>query len=88
MVTEPPAIEFPCEYPIKVIADNDPGIRDLVMGVVGEHVEEWLHESVSVRNSRAGNYCSVRVSIIATGEGQLRALHQALLNQRPVRLVL
>lgn len=87
-MSERPAIEFPCEYPIKVIADNDPGIRDLVLGIVGEHVTEWVHESVSVRNSRAGNYCSVRVSIIATGEGQLRALHQALVNQPPVRLVL
>ena len=87
-MTDTTKIEFPCEYPIKVIADNHPAIREAVLTIVGEHAPEIVPDSVSVKNSRAANYCSVRVTIIATGEGQLRAMHQALLRHSHVRMVL
>jgi putative lipoic acid-binding regulatory protein len=41
-----------------------------------------------LRDSRAGKYCSVRLSITATGEPQLRALHRALLEEPLVKLVI
>lgn len=87
-MTESPKIEFPCEYPIKVIAENHPSIRDIVLKIVSEHAPDLVEESVSVKNSRAGTYCSVRVTIIAKGERQLKAMHQALLKESLVRLVL
>jgi uncharacterized protein len=48
-------------------------------------VRQW---SVSVQQSRRGTYCSVRVTIVATGEPQLQALHAALMAQPAVRMVL
>jgi putative lipoic acid-binding regulatory protein len=87
-VTDAPKIQFPCEYPIKVIADNHPSIRDTVLKIVAAHAPDIVEDSVSVKNSRAANYCSVRVTIVATGEGQLMAMHQALLQHSHVRLVL
>ncbi len=87
-MTDTPKIEFPCEYPIKVIAENHPLIRDIVLGIVADHASELLKGSISVKNSREGTYCSVRVSFVATGEPQLRAMHRALMQQPLVRLVL
>ena len=87
-MTESPKIAFPCEYPIKVIAENHPAIREIVLTIVGEYAPDYLEESVSIKNSRAASYCSVRVTIIAKGERQLKAMHQALLKEPLVRLVL
>ncbi|XOV83383.1 MAG: YbeD family protein [bacterium] len=85
---EPPRIEFPCEYPIKVIGDvAEQGITDIV-AVVRQHAPEVTPDQVSTRESRNGNFCSVRVTIIATGEDQLRVLHEELLALPSVRLVL
>ena len=69
-----PHIEFPCDYPIKVIGD----MQNRPPGSAGN----------GRRESRNGNYQSVRVRIVATGEDQLRLLHRDLLALGSVRMVL
>jgi len=84
---EPPRIEFPCDYPIKVIGDvHENGIAEIVT-VVRRHAPEVTPDQISTRDSKQGNYCSVRVTIVATGEEQLRTLHEDLLALPNVRLV-
>lgn len=86
-MTDDTRIEFPCDYPIRIIGDQRPGFRARVLDIVRERVE--MHEtSVSVQESREGSYCSVRVTIVATGETQLKSLHAALLAEPAVRMVL
>lgn len=87
-MTDPARIEFPCDYPIHVIGEQQPGFRAAVLEIVQAHAEAPDAASVQVRESRAGNYCSVRVTIVATGEAQLKALHAALLAEPRVRMVL
>jgi putative lipoic acid-binding regulatory protein len=85
---EPPRIEFPCDYPIKVIGEvSDDGIGEIV-AIVRQHAPEVTPDQVSIRDSRNGNFRSVRVTIVATGEEQLRVLHEALIALPNVRLVL
>lgn len=87
-LTEPPKIEFPCDYPIRVIAENHISLRETVVRIVRLHAPDLSERTVSVRNSREGRYCSVRFSITATGEPQLRALHRALMDEPLVKMVL
>ncbi|MDZ7669577.1 MAG: DUF493 domain-containing protein [Gammaproteobacteria bacterium] len=87
-MSEPPRIEFPCDYPIRIIGEQHEGFRDMVLDVVRDHVETIREWSVNVQESRRGAYCSVRVTIVATGEAQLRALHGALMARPGVRMVL
>lgn len=88
-MAELPRIEFPCaDYPIKVIGHNVEDFRVRVLGIVRIHAPEVTEASVSVRDSRQGAFSSVRISIVATGEDQLRALHAALLAEPAVKLVL
>ncbi len=83
-----PQIEFPCDYPIKVIGDVTDNSVSEIIEVVRRHAPEVTPDQVSTRASRNGNYQSVRVRIIATGEEQLKSLHQALLSIDSVRMVL
>ncbi len=85
---EIPQIEFPCDYPIKVIGETDVDAVAEIIAVVRKHAPEVTPDQVSTRASKKGNYQSVRVQIVATGEAQLTALHQELLNLPGVRLVL
>lgn len=87
-MTDSTHIEFPCDYPIHVIGEQHPEFREVVLAIVREHAEGAEDLAVSVRESRRGNYCSVRVTIVATGEPQLKALHAALLAEPSVRMVL
>ena len=81
-------IAFPCDYPLRVIGEKDLSFRRTVLDIVRVHAPDLEETSVSVRDSRDGNYCSVRFTIVATGEDQLRALHQALIADPRVRMVL
>jgi len=87
-VTDAPTIEFPCDYPIKVIATNDASLKTSVLEIVRLHDASFCEESVSLHDSREGKYCSVRLSIRATGELQLKALHRDLLANPLVKMVL
>ncbi len=87
-MTDEVRIEFPCSYPLRVIGEKDEGFRDAVLEIVRVHAPDLEETSVSVRDSRDGTYCSVRFTIMATGEAQLRTLHEALLADVRVRMVL
>ena len=88
MIDDKPVIEFPCEdYPIKVIALSSDTLRRAVLEIVSQHAS-FQQDNVEERPSSKGNYTSVRVSICATGETQLKALHEQLMALPNVKMVL
>lgn len=88
-MTERPLIEFPCEgYPIKVIGNSSATLRASVVRIVRNHDAGFSEDTVEEQPSRRGTYTSVRLSIRATGETQLKALHEDLMAHPLVKLVL
>lgn len=89
-MTEPeaPKIEFPCAYPIKVVGDGKDDFREMVLNVLVEFCGPVDDGAVTVRPSRTGKFCSVTVTITATGERQLQAIHEALKATGRVQMVL
>ena len=85
---EAPKIEFPCEYPIKVVGLSAPDYQQLVLDIVQVHAPDLDFSRVSARVSRNGKYCSVTVTIIATGEAQLAAIFEDLKATGRVNMVL
>lgn len=85
---DPPKIEFPCSYPIKVMGRKAPDFIDVVLEVMRCHAPEVGPEHLSVRNSSAGTFISLTVTIIATGEAQLEAIFADLQATGRVMLVL
>ena len=82
-----PRIEFPCAYPIKVIGEVSESVSEIIT-VVRRHAPEVTPDEISTRESSKGNFQSIRVTITATGEKQLKALHEELIAVPGVRLVL
>ncbi len=81
-------IQFPCAYPIRVIGEHsETFVRDVV-AVVRQHDETLTPDAVSLRQSKQGRYESVRITITATGEAQLKAMHTALMEIDEVKMVL
>ncbi len=86
--TNRPLIEFPCpDYPIKVLGDAFDGYTASVMHVIDKHAQ--LSASPEpLKPSRNGRFVSLTVNIIATGEEQLKALHEELKALSFVKMVL
>jgi putative lipoic acid-binding regulatory protein len=83
-----PKIEFPCDYHIKVIGDSAPDFTEFVVGVVERHAPGIREEHISVNESSKGRFSSVRLTILATGEPQLKALFEDLKASGRVHMVL
>lgn len=84
-----PVIEFPVDdYPIRVIGTAGDGFADHVAAIVQVHDEGFDAERVVERPSSQGTYVSLRLSIRATSESQLKALHRDLMAHPLVKLVL
>lgn len=83
-----PKIEFPCDYVIKVIGDSAPDFVEFVVNVVVQHAPELSDKDVLVKESSGGRFSSVNLTIVATGEPQLKALFEELKASGRVHMVL
>ena len=87
-MTDKPSIEFPCDYPIKIIGLGEDDFAGRMLSLVQRHAPEVEGFSMRARESRNGKYVSLTVSIWASGEPQLRALHRDLMSDPGVKMVL
>ena len=85
---EPPKIEFPCAYPVKVLGRQSDEFNTTVLSVLEAHAPGFDQSSVSVRSSSKGRFVALTVTITATGPEQLDALHRDLLATGMVQMVL
>ncbi|MCB1672985.1 MAG: DUF493 domain-containing protein [Gammaproteobacteria bacterium] len=85
---EAPKIEFPCDYPIKVMGIASEGFQAEVMEVIHRHASPVPEDRISERASARGNYLSITVVIEATGEAQLASIFRELMDQASVKIVL
>ncbi len=85
---EPPKIEFPCEYPIKVLGREREDFRSVVIEVFERHAPGFDTETIAVKASSKGTFTSITITITATGRDQLEALHQDLLSTGLVQMVI
>ena len=85
---EPPRIEFPCLYPIKIIGVAVAEFQEIVVGVVERHTGKITEELINIRRSSQHQYISVTVTIAATGKDQLQNIFEDLKQVEHVKMVL
>jgi len=85
---EEPKIEFPCDYPIKVLGEASDAFDQLVVSIVLKHAPDFDIKTVTSRDSSKGKFRSVGVIIRATGEPQIMALFEELKATGLVKMVI
>jgi putative lipoic acid-binding regulatory protein len=81
-------IEFPCDFPIKVMGATRDGFAQAIVEVVLRHAPDFDAAKVEMRPSRAGNYLSLTCTIRATSKPQLDALYRELTAHPWVKIAL
>jgi putative lipoic acid-binding regulatory protein len=84
----PSALEFPCEFPIKIMGRTQDGFAQAVVGVVRKHAPDFDPAALEMRASKAGNWLSVTATVHATSRAQLDALYRELVAHPMVKMVL
>lgn len=95
MVTTPPPIppeesliEYPSQFPIKVMGKNHPEFANTLTQVVMQFDPDFDASTVEMRPSKAGNYIGLTFTVTATSREQLDALYRALHGHPMVSVVL
>ncbi|HKO86978.1 MAG TPA: DUF493 domain-containing protein [Burkholderiales bacterium] len=81
-------IEFPTDFPIKVMGKTQVGFAQSVVAIVQKHAPDFDPATLEMRSSREGNYLSVTATVQATSREMLDALYQDLCDSPLVTMVL
>lgn len=81
-------LEFPCDFPIKVMGKRREGFAQEIAGIVLKHAPDFDVATVEMRASRNGNYLSVTCVVPAHSRAQLDALYRELVAHPWVEIVL
>lgn len=79
-------LEFPCQFPFKVLGVSHPELADQVVAVLQQHAPGDY--SLKSRPSAKGNYLSITVTVTATSKEHLETMYQELGKLELVRVVL
>ncbi|VFR30740.1 Proposed lipoate regulatory protein YbeD [plant metagenome] len=81
-------IEYPSDFPIKVMGRQHPELAQLLTEVVLQHDPGFDPATVEMRPSKGGNYIGLTFTVRATSREQLDALYRALHGHPMVSVVL
>jgi uncharacterized protein len=74
--TNPPLLEFPVEYTIKVLGRGVADFVDIVVATVSEYAPDA--GPADLRPSRKGSFVAVNMTFMAQSMEQLGEIHKAL----------
>ena len=81
-------IEYPSQFPIKVMGAKVDGFVHAVTELARQFDPTFDASTIELRDSRAGNYLGVTITITATSREQLDDMYRALSSHPLVKVVL
>jgi putative lipoic acid-binding regulatory protein len=88
MAEQETLIEFPCDFPIKVMGESHADFTDTIIAVVRTHLPDFDASRIETRGSSGGRYTSLTCIVYVTSKVQLDDLYRALTAHPMVSVVL
>lgn len=81
-------LEFPCQFPIKMMGRDNDDFRRTAIELVEEYTGRLPRDAISTSTSRKGNFLSVTVTITAKSQEQLDNIYRALSDHEEILVAL
>lgn len=81
-------LEFPCDFPIKIMGVNSAEFEAEVIRIVREHAPNLGEGAIRQNPSAKGTYLALTVTIRAESKDQLDNLYRALTASEHTKMVL
>jgi len=88
MTEDASLLEYPCDFPVKILGHTQPGFAQAILEVVQRHAPDFDGATLELRASKARKYLSVTCTIRATSREQLDNLYRDLCDHPMVVMVL
>lgn len=87
-MAEDSLLEFPCDFPIKMMGRDSPEFRALARALVEQHTGALANSALQAAVSRNGRFVSITATITATSQKQLDDIYYALTAHEDVLMAL
>lgn len=81
-------LEFPCDFPIKVMGPNTEEFEALIVSLTRRHAPDLSDRDIRTRASANGTYQSVTLTVRATSREQLDAIYYDITACEQVKMAL
>jgi hypothetical protein len=88
MQDTPSLLEFPLDFPIKVMGERVDHFAQTIVEIVRLHAPDFDPATLELRASKGGRYLSVTATVRATSRAQLDELYRALTGHPLVKVVI
>lgn len=88
MAAQDELLQFPCEFPIKVMGAMQDGFAAAIVETIRAHAPDFDASRMEMRASSGGKYISLTCTVTATSRPQLDELYRALTAHPLVKVVL
>ena len=87
-MTKETLLEFPCDFPLKIIGKNGPTFLPDILAIIRMHYPLTDDSAIKHQLSEQGNYQSITAIIHVLDQSGLDALYQDLLRHPDIQMVL
>jgi putative lipoic acid-binding regulatory protein len=84
----PSLIDYPSQFPIKVMGAKADGFVHAITEIAKRFDPAFDAATVELRDSKAGNYLGITITVTATSREQLDELYRTLSSHPMVKVVL
>ncbi len=81
-------LDFPCDFPIKMMGREQPEFRDAAVALVERHTGKIRSDAIRTALSRNGNFLSITITIKARNQQQLDDIYSDLSEHEEVLVAL
>lgn len=81
-------IEFPCDFPIKVMGEAREDFAEIIVALIQEHLPDFNVGRMEMRASSGGRYISLTCTVSVTSKPQLDDIYRVLTAHPTVLVVL
>lgn len=80
--------EFPCQFPIKIMANPQKSTVDFILNVFEKNVPEYDSIDFKIRESKTGKYISITATFTAENKEQLDTIYAEISSHPEVHMTL
>jgi len=87
-MAEKSLIEFPCNFPLKIIGLLQDNFAQTIANIVKEYDKKFDETCIEMRPSKQNNYLALSLSVYVENQDQLDNIYKALSSHKLVKFVL
>ena len=81
-------IEFPCDFPIKVMGETHADFTSEIIKTIQQVAPDFDTSKIEMRGSSGGKYISLTCTVFVTSKSQLDNIYRALTSHAMVKVAL